>query len=116
MNAETGGNETTVVENTQTQKIVLKKEEEPKEEKKHYLALKLPKKVKWSEDTVDNEGKGKKKSKICCIYHKPKLSPDDPDTSSCDSCDEKEKMHMKDLIITIGRVSTSIMIKIMGIV
>ena len=91
MNAETGGNETTVVENTQTQKIVLKKEEEPKEEKKHYLALKLPKKVKWSEDTVDNEGKGKKKSKICCIYHKPKLSPDDPDTSSCDSCDEKGK-------------------------
>ena len=35
---------------------------------KHYLALKLPKKVTWSEDTVNNEGMGKKKSNICCIY------------------------------------------------
>jgi protein phosphatase 1 regulatory subunit 11 len=57
----------------------------------HYLAMKLPKKVTWSEDTVDNEHMHKKKSNICCIYHRPKLSPDDPDTSSCDSCDEKGK-------------------------
>lgn len=26
--------------------------------------------VRWTEDTVDNEGLGKKKSKICCIFHK----------------------------------------------
>ena len=82
------GNSTTVVENPG--KIVLKKED-PKEEEKHYLAMKLPKKVHWSEDTVNNEGMGKKKSNICCIYHRPKLSPDDPDTSSCSSCDEKGK-------------------------
>ena len=56
-----------------------------------YFKLKMPKKVTWSEDTVDNEHMGKKKSNICCIYHKPKLSPDDSDTSSCDSCDEKGK-------------------------
>ena len=56
-----------------------------------YLALKLPKKVTWSEDTVNNEHMGHKKSNICCIYHRPKLSPDDSDTSSCDSCDEKGK-------------------------
>ncbi|KAL1920491.1 uncharacterized protein VTP21DRAFT_868 [Calcarisporiella thermophila] len=28
-------------------------------------------KVKWSEDVVDNEHLGKKKSKICCIYRRP---------------------------------------------
>ncbi|KAI0351764.1 hypothetical protein OH77DRAFT_1364511, partial [Trametes cingulata] len=48
--------------------------------------------VVWREDVVDNEGAGKKKSKICCIYHRPKRfdesssdeSSDDSD-SSCDS-------------------------------
>ena len=92
MQKEATSGEITCVEEPKTQKIVLKKEEEePKESKKHYLALKLPKRVTWSEDTVDNEHMGKKKSNICCIYHRPKLSPDDPDTSSCDSCDEKGK-------------------------
>ena len=91
MQKEKGSSETTLIEEFKTEKIVLKQEEEPKESKKHYLVLKLPKKVTWSEDTVDNEGMGKKKSNICCIYHRPKLSPDDPDTSSCDSCDEKGK-------------------------
>ena len=65
--------------------------EETNNDQVHYLALKLPKKVTWSEDTIDNEHMGHKKSNICCIYHKPKLSPDDSDTSSCDSCDEKGK-------------------------
>ncbi|KAI0671344.1 phosphatase inhibitor-domain-containing protein [Trametes maxima] len=49
--------------------------------------------VVWREDVVDNEGAGKKKSKICCIYHKPKRfdesssdeSSDDDSDSSCDS-------------------------------
>jgi len=27
--------------------------------------------VRWAEDVVDNEGMGKKSSKVCCIYHKP---------------------------------------------
>ena len=36
-------------------------------------------------------GQREKKSNICYIYHRPKLSPDDPDTSTCDSCDEKGK-------------------------
>lgn len=62
-----------------------------KPEEVTYLALKLPKKVTWAEDTVNNEHMGHKKSNICCIYHRPKLSPDDNDTSSCDSCDEKGK-------------------------
>ena len=89
MQREKGGEQTTVIEEPKNKNIVLKKEEQPKEVQKHYLALKLPKRVTWSEDTVNNEGMGKKKSNICCIYHKPKLNPDDPDTSSCSSCDEK---------------------------
>lgn len=27
--------------------------------------------VRWREDTVDNEGMNKKKSKCCCVYQKP---------------------------------------------
>ncbi|RIB11033.1 phosphatase inhibitor-domain-containing protein [Gigaspora rosea] len=42
-------------------------------------------KVKWDENVVDNEGMGKKKSKICCIYHRPKSFDEssDEDSSSC---------------------------------
>ncbi|CAN3353729.1 type 1 phosphatases regulator Ypi1p [Diutina catenulata] len=39
--------------------------------------------VKWTEDVVDNENMGKKKSKICCIFH-PNRDFDDPN-HSCDS-------------------------------
>ncbi|KAG4306550.1 hypothetical protein PORY_000538 [Pneumocystis oryctolagi] len=41
--------------------------------------------VRFDETAVDNEGMGKKKSKICCIYHKPREydeSSSDTDTSS----------------------------------
>ncbi|KAI6780393.1 phosphatase inhibitor [Emericellopsis cladophorae] len=41
--------------------------------------------VQWAEDVVDNEGLGRKSSKVCCIYHKPKAadeSSDESDTSS----------------------------------
>lgn len=38
--------------------------------------------VVWSEETIDNEGMGKKKSKICCIYHKPKQFDESSDESS----------------------------------
>jgi len=49
--------------------------------------------VVWGEDVVDNEGCGKKKSKICCIYHKPRRfdessseSESGSDADSDDSC------------------------------
>ncbi|KAL0059153.1 hypothetical protein AAF712_014125 [Marasmius tenuissimus] len=47
--------------------------------------------VVWSDDVVDNEGCGRKSSKICCIYHKPKAfdessSEEDSDSDSDDSC------------------------------
>ncbi|SOV04225.1 related to YPI1 - inhibitor of the type I protein phosphatase Glc7p [Ustilago sp. UG-2017a] len=41
--------------------------------------------VVWTENTVDNEGLGRKKSKICCIYHKPKAFGESSDESSSSS-------------------------------
>ncbi|KXL45793.1 hypothetical protein M433DRAFT_156819 [Acidomyces richmondensis BFW] len=49
--------------------------------------------VRWAEDVVDNEGMGKKSSKVCCIYHKPHEPGDsdsDSDSSSSDSDDEPD--------------------------
>ncbi|GFR75986.1 protein phosphatase 1 regulatory subunit 11 [Elysia marginata] len=43
--------------------------------------------VKWTSDTVDNEFMGKKKSKCCCIYEKPKVFGES-DTSSDDEEDD----------------------------
>lgn len=73
-------------------------EEDVKEEQKKailkeiQLKLKEEKKVTWDENVIDNEHMNKKKSKICCIYHRPRLNPDDPSSDeSCSSCDEKGK-------------------------
>ncbi|KAF8233331.1 hypothetical protein L208DRAFT_1267424 [Tricholoma matsutake] len=42
--------------------------------------------VAWDEDVVDNEGCGRKSSKICCIYHKPrKFDESSSEESSSDS-------------------------------
>ncbi len=90
--AESGSVTTTVQEEKP-------KEEEPRgaEASGTTLKLKLTKKdkkeVKWTTDTVDNEGLGKKKSKCCCIYVKPKVfgqggesSGDESDGDDCPHC------------------------------
>jgi len=46
--------------------------------------------IQWAEDVIDNEGMGKKSSKVCCIYHKPRAvdessGDDSSDSSSSDS-------------------------------
>ena len=44
--------------------------------------------IQWAEDVVDNEGLGRKSSKVCCIYHAPKEvgeSSSEEDSSSGDS-------------------------------
>ncbi|KAI7266342.1 hypothetical protein KC345_g8214 [Hortaea werneckii] len=49
--------------------------------------------VRWAEDVVDNEGMGKKSSKVCCIYHKPHdgaESSSGEDTSSSSSSSDSE--------------------------
>ncbi|CCD63589.1 E3 ubiquitin-protein ligase PPP1R11 [Caenorhabditis elegans] len=47
--------------------------------------------VVWATETVDNEGMGKKKSKCCCIYKKPKNWQD----SSSDSDSDCETGHCR---------------------
>ncbi|KAF2399145.1 hypothetical protein EJ06DRAFT_557632 [Trichodelitschia bisporula] len=41
--------------------------------------------IQWAEDVVDNEGMGKKSSKVCCIYHKPRGPDDESSDESSDS-------------------------------
>ncbi|KAJ9651566.1 Type 1 phosphatases regulator ypi1 [Neophaeococcomyces mojaviensis] len=46
--------------------------------------------IQWAEDVIDNEGLGRKKSKVCCIFHKTRefgesSSEEDSDSSSSDS-------------------------------
>ncbi|KAH8988877.1 phosphatase inhibitor-domain-containing protein [Lactarius akahatsu] len=38
--------------------------------------------VAWGDDVLDNEGLGRKKSKICCIYHKPRRFDESSDEGS----------------------------------
>ncbi|TDL25525.1 hypothetical protein BD410DRAFT_765013 [Rickenella mellea] len=51
--------------------------------------------VAWTDDVVDNEGMGKKKSKICCIYHKPRRFDESSDESSSDSDSDHDHDHHK---------------------
>jgi len=47
--------------------------------------------VQWTEETVDNEHMGKKSSKSCCIYHKPKpFKPGQEESSSDESSDDED--------------------------
>ncbi|TVY83811.1 Type 1 phosphatases regulator [Lachnellula suecica] len=45
--------------------------------------------IQWAEDVVDNEGLGRKKSKVCCIYHAPKGIDESSDESSSDSSSDE---------------------------
>ncbi|XP_075594572.1 E3 ubiquitin-protein ligase PPP1R11 [Balearica regulorum gibbericeps] len=61
------------------------------------LTLKLrkrkpDKKVEWSSDTVDNEHLGRRSSKCCCIYEKPRAFGE----SSTESEDEDEEPVARD--------------------
>ncbi|KAK8180570.1 phosphatase inhibitor-domain-containing protein [Phyllosticta capitalensis] len=43
--------------------------------------------IQWADDVIDNEGMGKKSSKVCCIYHKQREFGESSDESSDDSSD-----------------------------
>ncbi|KAK3690665.1 Type 1 phosphatases regulator ypi1 [Vermiconidia calcicola] len=45
--------------------------------------------IQWAQDVVDNEGMGKKSSKVCCIYHKPH-EPGDSDEDESSGSDESD--------------------------
>lgn len=61
---------------------------------------KLTKKVSWTEDTVDNETLGRKKSKCCCIYQKPREeldeSTDSDSEGECEHCSGHVEAKHKD--------------------
>lgn len=46
--------------------------------------------IHWAEDVVDNEGMGKKSSKVCCIYHKPHEPGDSDSESDSSSSDDSD--------------------------
>jgi protein phosphatase 1 regulatory subunit 11 len=43
--------------------------------------------VQWALGTVDNEHLGRKRSKCCCIYHKPRAFDESDDESGGESSD-----------------------------
>ncbi|KAL3469999.1 phosphatase inhibitor-domain-containing protein [Aspergillus californicus] len=48
--------------------------------------------IRWSEDVIDNEGMGKKSSKVCCIYHKARPigeSSSESESSESESSDSE---------------------------
>ncbi|KAE8379477.1 type 1 phosphatases regulator ypi1 [Aspergillus bertholletiae] len=52
--------------------------------------------IRWSEDVIDNEGMGKRSSKVCCIYHKARpvgessSESESSDSNSSDSDNDNE--------------------------
>ncbi|KFY30814.1 hypothetical protein V493_01646 [Pseudogymnoascus sp. VKM F-4281 (FW-2241)] len=46
--------------------------------------------IQWAEDVIDNEGLGRKSSKVCCIYHPPKASIDESSDESSDSSSDSD--------------------------
>ncbi|KAK0654107.1 Type 1 phosphatases regulator YPI1 [Lasiodiplodia hormozganensis] len=47
--------------------------------------------IQWAEDVVDNEGMGKKSSKVCCIYHKQREFGESSDESSSDDSSSSDE-------------------------
>jgi len=45
------------------------------------------KKIQWTEDTVDNEGLGKKKSKCCCQFRKARKELEESSSEEEEGCD-----------------------------
>ena len=100
-NTLSAGSQTQVIEATEvdsnssdppTLKLRLKKTDEESNEKgEKQKPKKLDRKqVSWTQETVDNEHLGKKKSKCCCIYVKPKKFGES-DTESEDEGDCHDK-------------------------
>lgn len=47
----------------------------------------LHKQVSWEEGTLDNEDLGRRSSKVCCIYHKPRAFAESSSEESSSSSD-----------------------------
>lgn len=76
-----------------TSKTVTVAEEATTSPTQQRLVLKLKKsktdkKVQWDESAVDNEFMGKKTSKCCCIYSKPRIFGESSSDSDSDNDDD----------------------------
>ncbi|KAI9310369.1 phosphatase inhibitor-domain-containing protein [Dichotomocladium elegans] len=49
------------------------------------MTARRPRVIQWDDSVVDNEHLNKKKSKICCIYHKPRAVGESSDEESSDA-------------------------------
>ncbi|KAI7877783.1 hypothetical protein K492DRAFT_197402 [Lichtheimia hyalospora FSU 10163] len=57
------------------------------------MSARRPRAIQWDESVVDNEHMNKKKSKICCIYHRPRAvgeSSDEESSSDSSSSDSSD--------------------------
>ncbi|KAI9307211.1 phosphatase inhibitor-domain-containing protein [Cunninghamella echinulata] len=54
------------------------------------MTARRPPVVRWDDDVVDNEHMGKKKSKICCIYHKPREVGESSDSESSSNSSDSD--------------------------
>ncbi|XP_065056312.1 E3 ubiquitin-protein ligase PPP1R11-like [Rhopilema esculentum] len=65
----------------------------------HLQKPKNDKKVQWKQGTVDNENAGKKSSKCCCIYERPKVfgesSSESEESDNEDKCKGPKDYHKK---------------------
>ncbi|PKY00963.1 hypothetical protein P168DRAFT_313272 [Aspergillus campestris IBT 28561] len=61
--------------------------------------------IRWSEDVIDNEGMGKKSSKVCCIYHKAR--PVGESSSESDSSDSSSSESDSDSEVDSARRSSN---------
>jgi len=70
---------------SQTETLIITEAQTPIEPQALTLTLRQRSSVTWDENTIDNEGLGRKSSKRCCIFHKQRAfgeSSSDSDESS----------------------------------
>ncbi|OJD21116.1 hypothetical protein ACJ73_07548 [Blastomyces percursus] len=67
--------------------------------------------IRWAEDVVDNEGLGRKSSKVCCIFHKARpvgeSSSESSSDSASDSSDSDSDVDTGEARMANGRVPAS---------
>ncbi|KAI8081062.1 phosphatase inhibitor-domain-containing protein [Thamnidium elegans] len=55
-----------------------------------------PRAIHWDESVIDNEHMNKKKTKICCIYHKPHAIGESSESESSSSSDSDNSSSSED--------------------
>ncbi|KAI8089579.1 phosphatase inhibitor-domain-containing protein [Halteromyces radiatus] len=90
LNSPSHGSRTLTVENTEEEPSSRENTPQPDDSigvlrLRGDMTARRPPVVRWDDDVVDNEHMGKKKSKICCIYHKPREVGESSDSDSSSS-------------------------------